>query len=219
MKTLLALAFALLSNVASAAYTYTYTNTIPTVSTDTFPLFYGGEPTKVSGLRLISFSVLLDNMINPNTTYENTDVLAKSFQSSNSIGGYYFSSGYASNLIPYFNATLQTDNNGMINDWSLNVGGGHFAMNSRPGLDRVSQFDVFNIEEGETTVNGHWTEAKVNYTKNTGDNSDSGFNLYTVTPIPEPKTYVMFLVGIGIIGFAVRRKRTFSQPTTHSIAL
>ncbi len=214
MKTIIALVFALLSNVASAAYTYTYTNVIPTVYTDTFPLFYGGEPTTENRLRPISFSVLLDNRISPDTTYEYTDVLATSF-SSLSRSGYYISSV---NPLSYVN--LQTDNTGMINDWSFNTGGGgHFSMGSEQGIDYVSEigpYNGFDFEEGQTTANGHWLENRVTYKR-----SESYFDgdLFTVTPVPEPKTYVMFLVGVGIIGFASRRKHILSKPTKYSIAL
>lgn len=31
--------------------------------------------------------------------------------------------------------------------------------------------------------------------------------IYGVTPVPEPETYAMLLAGLGLIGFAVRRKR------------
>ena len=152
-------------------------------------------------LRPISFSVLLDNRISPDTTYEYTDVLATSFSSLSRSGD------YISSLTPLSYVTFQTNQSRIISDWSFYAGGGgHFTMGSNQGIDYVAEigpYNGFDFEGGQTTANGHWLENRVTYKRSEGYGDG---DLFTVTPVPEPKTYVMFLVGMGIIGFASRRK-------------
>ena len=40
-----------------------------------------------------------------------------------------------------------------------------------------------------------------------GTNGDSGWYIPTVTPIPEPETYALMLAGLGLLGFAARRRK------------
>jgi hypothetical protein len=57
------------------------------------------------------------------------------------------------------------------------------------------------LPEGQTTlydVAGGW---KFDAFNGSGDRMQG---IYTVTAIPEPETYVMFLLGFGLMGFAVR---------------
>ena len=40
-------------------------------------------------------------------------------------------------------------------------------------------------------------------------NKGGGYQLFSeVTPVPEPETYAMLLVGLGLVGFMVRRRKT-----------
>ena len=37
--------------------------------------------------------------------------------------------------------------------------------------------------------------------------------ILVATPVPEPSTYVLLLVGLGVIGFAAHRRKVFARRT------
>lgn len=201
MRILLALVLILISQGASAAYTYTYTNIIPTIYTDAFPLTFGGEVTYEARERTLAFGILLDNKILPNMSYETTDLLGTSYHD---IRDGDFSGAFSYYTSPNFLSTIifQTDSSGMISEWDISVGAGHFGLSSSKGHDSIVDLGVlFDYEEGETTSVGIWKEQKVKYTFNGNDS-------YAVSPVPEPESYGMLLVGLGVISLFARRKRS-----------
>ncbi len=42
----------------------------------------------------------------------------------------------------------------------------------------------------------------------TGGVLQGAHNIFEVTPVPEPETYAMLLVGLGALGFVARRRKT-----------
>lgn len=40
-------------------------------------------------------------------------------------------------------------------------------------------------------------------------------NVVAAVPVPEPRTYIMLLIGLGLIGFTVRRKKSTACMATH----
>lgn len=204
MRLLLALALIVITHTASAAYTYTYTNIIPTINTDFYPIIFGGEPIKETRERTISFSTLLNDKIRPNTTYQQTDLLANAFIGINPfVEGEGYSKNFISSLYPFIQVSFQTDSYGQIIDWNLNASEGPFRMSCRKGFDEVSLSIPLTIEEGETFNVGNWKEQKVTYVKDALIDYET---TYSVTPVPEPKSYGMMLLGLGLIGLIARRK-------------
>jgi hypothetical protein len=45
-------------------------------------------------------------------------------------------------------------------------------------------------------------------TEATGINSHGQVAAFGISPIPEPETYAMLLVGLGLLGFIARRRKT-----------
>jgi hypothetical protein len=39
------------------------------------------------------------------------------------------------------------------------------------------------------------------------DGSQFSFAQFTATPVPEPETYAMMVAGLGLLGFAARRRK------------
>ena len=94
----------------------------------------------------------------------------------------------------------------------------------RSGLDTATldQFDLFDLSTTATvasgitgsglsdfvfsTVGGHSYELIIGGIKNKSAASYSG-NI-SVSPVPEPETYAMLLVGLGLVGFMTRRRRS-----------
>lgn len=193
MRTILAFVLALITHAAPAAYTYTYTNSIFTVN----HLFIAGEElTEDGGLHTISFSMLLDNKILPNTSYQFSDLLATSWKD---IGGYSSSDTYLSILYPYTSVSFQTDGNGFISDWDLHVGAGNFSMISTRGHDLVSTNISVAYNFGETSNIGSWKEQPVTY-------SPGADLTYYVSPIPEPQSYGMLLLGLVVVSLVANKK-------------
>lgn len=206
MKLILALFCAAFAQSAAAAYSYTYTNTFPTTVTYYSMGSFSGDTEVRQGT--ISFSALLDEKALPNTTYEYTDVIATAW---NGLGIY--SRNYITSLFPLQSITFQTDSNAMISDWQFTVAGGHFTMGSTNGFDAASYWINTAYEEtGETSINGTWMEQQVTYEKKYYQGYWEGE--YTVTPVssvslvPEPETYAMFLAGLGLIGFISKKTQS-----------
>jgi hypothetical protein len=78
----------------------------------------------------------------------------------------------------------------------------------------VDDFHVFSVTPGSTAATGSWTQTfasatKVFFNVNGTKNKNLGYNVaYSITPVPEPETYAMFLAGLGALGLLARRRKT-----------
>jgi hypothetical protein len=77
----------------------------------------------------------------------------------------------------------------------------------------ADDFHVFAVTPGSTSASGTWTETFASATKiffnvNGTKNKTLGYSVdYTITPVPEPETYAMFLAGLGALGLLARRRK------------
>jgi len=110
-------------------------------------------------------------------------------------------------------ATIQTGLNGFKADgdglydilFSYSAGGGFDAGDTSTYLLSGTELEagMFNLKSAETSGNGTtWYAAlHVQNINGAGDSAWMG-----ATPIPEPETYVLLLAGLGLLGFAARRR-------------
>ena len=71
--------------------------------------------------------------------------------------------------------------------------------------DRGSGYVCAAMDDVSDASNG--TQISARYlASGVGTNGDSGWYVPT-SPIPEPETYALMLAGLGLLGFAVRRRR------------
>ncbi|WP_229207456.1 MULTISPECIES: PEP-CTERM sorting domain-containing protein [unclassified Duganella] len=129
------------------------------------------------------------------------------------------------------NATNPNSTLGMTTGYMTHFS--HFTENGSTvdfNVNWVDRFTYKGVEPGQT---GHFIVSDTStsalteinwyayaYTGNSSDHYTGGPHLgsayapgfqglnETILPIPEPETYAMLLAGLGILGFAARRKRT-----------
>lgn len=95
--------------------------------------------------------------------------------------------------------------------------GGHidFAWGTTTGIDVLMVWNVVDNMDGTTTFTSVDTDADANLWAGTGmiDGPFPGFSANfsftapTAAPVPEASTYGMMLAGLGLVGFAVRRRK------------
>ena len=93
--------------------------------------------------------------------------------------------------------------------------GGHidFAWGATTGIDVLMVWNVVDNGNGTSTFTSVDTDADANLFAGTGmiDGAFPGFsanfNFTAPTPVPEASTYGMMLAGLGLVGFAVRRRK------------
>lgn len=91
--------------------------------------------------------------------------------------------------------------------------GGHidFAWGGTTGIDVLMVWDVVDNGNGTMTFTSVDTDADANLFNGTGmiDGPFPGFsaNFNFTAPVPEASTYGMMLAGLGLVGFAVRRRK------------
>jgi len=72
----------------------------------------------------------------------------------------------------------------------------------------LSDWMVFTIDFVGTNLNFDNPEMKVQFLTGLTDAKATGSLLSQTIPIPEPEIYVMMAVGLGVMGWAVRRKKS-----------
>ena len=93
--------------------------------------------------------------------------------------------------------------------------GGHidFAWGSTTGIDVLMVWDITDNGNGTWTFTSVDTDADANTWAGTGmidgpfPGFSANFNFTAPAPIPEASTYGMMLAGLGLVGFAVRRRK------------
>lgn len=91
--------------------------------------------------------------------------------------------------------------------------GGHidFAWGGTTGIDVLMVWNVVDNGNGTQTFTSVDTDADANLFNGTGmiDGPFPGFsaNFNFTAPVPEASTYGMMLAGLGLVGFAVRRRK------------
>lgn len=111
---------------------------------------------------------------------------------------------------------------------TFSIGAGDLSSSANPlnvmlGGENVSNIDglEYTIWSGATAMgtfagnNTTWTQSLaagdyvVKITGNANGSSGGSYGLaMSLVPIPEPETYAMLLAGLGLIGFAARRRST-----------
>jgi hypothetical protein len=91
-----------------------------------------------------------------------------------------------------------------------------FTVTLKNNVTTVGAF-TFNAPDEVASFVGVWSDAafnRVEIRETTGGGEDDYFGqFYTggiAMPVPEPETYALMLAGLGLVGFAARRRATFS---------
>lgn len=83
--------------------------------------------------------------------------------------------------------------------------GNHDSKNPPPWPQYI--YDISGWDGQETiTLSGFWPGSGAISNIAIWNNYDGGSGGGTITPVPEPETYAMLLAGLGLVGFAARRK-------------
>ena len=125
-----------------------------------------------------------------------------------------FGGGESGNAAPYYTASITptSDPSNAVISWDgpLGIVCGDCYLVVKDGNNTPAQY-VFNIStwNGTETLNlsGFWANtngsiSNVAIFNNTAPGGGGG----TIAAIPEPETYAMLLAGLGLVGFAARRK-------------
>jgi hypothetical protein len=100
--------------------------------------------------------------------------------------------------------------------WAIDVGGLYmdstFTVTLKNNTTTVGAF-IFNAPDEVASFVGVWSDVAFNrmeIRETTGDTEDEYFGqFYTggvAMPVPEPETYALMLAGLGLVGFAARRR-------------
>ena len=194
-KALVAIALILTSSLANAAYKYTYTGQAFQTNT-------------LENSTNISVNFYTDFLLSANTRY---DYLSKPFEYlSMSDGVNVIAVGGGSLLSSSF---IQTDNSGSISQWIISelIGAGRSfvsgeaccTINDPPFM---YTYNSNGATDASIQTNGFFQSGGTGYAYN---NQLAGN--WAVTPVPEPETYAMMLMGIGMLGFMARRQRVIKS--------
>lgn len=136
------------------------------------------------------------------------------------LDGIQFGAGYANGVVSpsnvayngyerpasFSSATAFTLNSLYITK-AWNVGNTHIEGYS--GASLLYSVDVSSTTTAPTFVSLNWGGlTSVKFTTSGVGQTHSAIDNITINAVPEPETYAMMLAGLGILGFAARRKRT-----------
>ena len=190
-KTILALAAAGLSSLASAS-TFDLLSGSPTDRlaidgiSQTFTLDAGAADTSAS----LSFALKL---------YDTVD-------------------GYNGGYIDVFSVIINNKQvfSGTFQGPGGQSGTGYFSLGATPSVDVTSDLVTvsglsFKLNSGSNTISFIYAPlGPLNYGGQSIGDEGWGLNSATVTAVPEPETYAMFLAGLGLVGAIARRRRARS---------
>ena len=204
MKTLLlsATLAALLPSTGLAVPTvYTFTGA-PYTQIEDSPEIPGTYDTSMR----VTGSLTLAAPLAPNTPRRGVDPTSFAFSD-----GRLASAFTQDNIDPLVGITffsLGTNAGGDVVDWDFEVARGASGLPSPATFAAVAG----------STISGQYRT--VGFLSIDGNRTDEGRNFFggtwTVTPIPEPSTYALFLAGIAIVGFAAHRRHKL--PSCHANA-
>lgn len=109
----------------------------------------------------------------------------------------------------YITALGGGDKNGLaINGFSLFDSNGTQLLS---GLQESSgNLDLWTFNYGNLAAGTYWVQVNGNVLGNGRADYNGGVGL-ALAPVPEPETYAMMLAGLGLLGFAARRKHKQNQ--------
>ena len=76
------------------------------------------------------------------------------------------------------------------------------------GTGTVGQVDRFSVSNDVLGVGSYYLQVGGNVLSTSGARFDGNISL---SPVPEPETYAMMLAGLGLVGFAARRRKAAKQ--------
>lgn len=109
------------------------------------------------------------------------------------------------------NAVLQVVDLGLAGDrFEVFANGASLGQTSAVPVSSAETFDPASALADPSFSRGSWTLSAGNYTITgtaTASPYDGGYAALSVTPVPEPESYALILAGLGLVGFAARRRR------------
>ena len=97
--------------------------------------------------------------------------------------------------------------NGLASTAGCTTGGTPGACFFKTTAAAVTDLMSFSISFSGNNLNFGAPELKVQFLQGINDNKATGSLLSQTIPIPEPEIYVMMAAGLGLMGWAVRRKK------------
>lgn len=108
-------------------------------------------------------------------------------------------------------AVLKVVDLGLAGDrFEVFANGASLGQTSAVPVSAAETFDPAAAWSDPSFSRGEWTLAAGTYSiagTATASPYDGGIGALSVTPVPEPESYALMLAGLGLVGFAVRRRR------------